>query len=109
MMPTRHSKTGADRLESNLQKAAIEEIQARGNMVFRMNSGYSGRRNVKLCPAGTPDLLVICPNGRTVWIELKTLTGTLRQTQRDFHKHLRELGHEVIVVRELKDINAIFP
>lgn len=86
--------------ESEIQKQIMDYSELRGWKVFRMNSGYSGRHNLKLCPPGTPDLLIVMPN-RYLWVEVKTGTGTLRDTQVKMIKELEDLGHMVIVVRSL--------
>lgn len=94
-------------VEADLQRQVVELLTLLGNMVFRLNSGYSGRRNVKLLPPGTPDLLVVCPKGRVVWVELKTSTGKLRESQLEMHERLRGLGHEVLLVRDLNDLSSL--
>jgi len=47
---------------------------------------------------GMPDRLILLPEGRVVWVELKTEDGTLSEIQKFQHKKLRDLGQEVVVV-----------
>jgi ferredoxin-fold anticodon binding domain-containing protein len=93
--------------ESEIQKSIMDYAKAIGCKVFRMNSGYSGRHNVKLCPNGTPDLLII---GRsiTLWVEVKDKKGKLSESQIKMHKELRELGQEVLIARSIDDVKIYF-
>ena len=47
---------------------------------------------------GLPDRLVTLPNGRCIWVELKTDGGALSEIQKYRHRELREQGQEVAVV-----------
>ena len=47
---------------------------------------------------GMPDRIVTLPNGRCVWVELKTDNGKLSVVQQLRHKELRDAGQEVAVV-----------
>jgi len=89
--------------ESEIQKGIIDYSKAAGCICIRMNSGYSGRNNIKLSPPGTPDLLIISRAG-VIWVEVKTGKGGLRQSQIEMHGRLRELGQTVIVARSIEDV-----
>ena len=88
--------------ESQIQKQIIDYLKSLGALVFRMNSG-NAKHNVKLAPSGTPDLLVVLRT-QTVWIEVKTETGTLRDSQRFMIKELEARGQRVIIARCLDDV-----
>lgn len=47
--------------------------------------------------SGTPDLIVLLPNDKTVMIEMKDLKGSLSPNQKDFIDKAETLGHTVIV------------
>ena len=47
---------------------------------------------------GMPDRLVTLPDGRCVWVELKTDNGKLSLVQQLRHKELRQAGQVVRVV-----------
>lgn len=47
---------------------------------------------------GVPDRLVICPDGRVLFVELKTDTGRLSPIQAWQHKRMRKVGAKVITV-----------
>lgn len=88
--------------EARIQRDIIAACEAAGAIVIRMNAG-KGRNNIRLAPAGTPDLLVIGRH-RTVWLEVKAEDGRLRQVQHEMIKALRERGHVVAVARGVDDI-----
>jgi len=88
--------------ESQIQKQIMDYLKSLGALVFRMNSG-NAKYNVKLAPSGTPDLLAVLRT-QTVWIEVKTETGTLRDSQRFMIKELEGRGQKVIVARCLDDV-----
>ncbi|MDL2318491.1 VRR-NUC domain-containing protein [Eubacteriales bacterium OttesenSCG-928-A19] len=50
-------------------------------------------------PRGFPDLLSLCPEGRTALLEVKTAKGELSKDQRHFAEVMQPLGHVVSVVR----------
>ena len=47
--------------------------------------------------AGIPDLLFPLPQGRTLWLELKTKKGRLSPVQKDVMAELEKDGHAVLV------------
>ena len=47
---------------------------------------------------GMPDRLILLPDRRCLWVELKTKGGVLSKLQRYQHKRLRAKGQEVAVV-----------
>ena len=88
--------------EGDIQRGIMQMLRDRGALVFRMNSGMT-KHNVRLAPAGTPDLLVIEPHHR-FWIEVKTPKGKLNDDQKAMHEQLERYGEEVIVARSVDDV-----
>jgi VRR-NUC domain len=91
--------------ETALQKEIVDALRAAGHWVVRVPGqgvlGH-GRAGAFLKPsemAGFPDLLVLLPGGRAVWLEVKTDKGRLNPTQKARIERLRGLGHEAHVVR----------
>lgn len=94
------------------------EEEMKGRLVGRMESRYVREREVemylircaqsvggrceKFSPdhrAGWPDRILILPQGRLVWVELKKPKGgRLSDLQLHAHKILRDLGQRVAVV-----------
>lgn len=68
-----------------------------------------GLRTYKFIPdqrIGMPDRLVTLPNGRVIWIEMKTDGGHLSVVQELRHRELREQGQVVEVLWTKKDVDA---
>lgn len=89
--------------EIPIQKQMIDYLELQGYLVFRMNAG-KGRYNIKLSPAGTPDLLCIMDNSMSVWIEVKQPGQEPTQVQNDMHYKLTVAGQNVIVVHSLDEL-----
>ena len=51
--------------------------------------------------AGVSDLIVLLPNAKCLFIELKTETGIQSDKQKDFEKLVSDLGFEYYLVRSL--------
>lgn len=55
---------------------------------------------------GVSDLIVIIPN-KTIYVEVKTETGTQSEKQKEFQQIVEALGFEYYLVRSLDDFNKI--
>lgn len=93
--------------EIDIQREVVAFLQERDCIVFRMNAGRA-KKNVSMAPAGTPDLLVLTPRGRTYWMEIKTPTGKVSHTQEKFHLELIQRNQNVIVITNVKDLESIW-
>ena len=65
---------------------------------------------VKFIPdgcVGMPDRLIILPDRRVLWCELKTKGGHLSEMQRYRHHQLEELGHEVVTVWDIPQADEL--
>jgi hypothetical protein len=56
--------------------------------------------------AGIPDLVIVCPFGEIVWIEMKARDGKVSKVQKDLHPHFVKLGHEPIVAYSAEEALA---
>lgn len=88
--------------EADIQRSIIAALEAAGAVVMRMNAGKA-RVNIRMTPAGTPDLLAIGRH-RTYWVEVKTPEGKLRPAQVEMIELLQQRGHEVVVARGIEDL-----
>lgn len=73
---------------------------------IRLNSGVfmtDDCRPVRCGLPGLPDLVYIGPNGKTVWLEVKTADGAVRSNQKRFIARLTEMGHTAGIVRSVDD------
>lgn len=56
---------------------------------------------------GASDLIVITPNGKILFIELKTEKGVQSDVQKDFESRVSALGYEYHVVKSLEQFKSI--
>ena len=47
--------------------------------------------------AGVPDLCIVLPEGRMMWVEMKAKDGRVSKAQTELHEHFAELGHRILV------------
>jgi len=97
--------------ETKIQKAILDALHAAGAFAFRAQAGKVKVRGgwMQLCPPGTPDILVIVPpRGMVVGLEVKTLTGELRESQLAWAAKVRALGGVVETVRSPAEAVAAY-
>lgn len=91
-------------IQSDIIKALKESPLIR---VWRANAGSSGRHNMKLGPAGLPDLigyLRMGPlGGKFIGFEVKGPKGKLRDTQAAFEQDLLQAGGFFFCVRSTEE------
>lgn len=77
--------------------------------VLRMNAGKVKVRGgwMQLSEDGTPDLLVLLPLGRCIWLETKAPKGRMREAQEKWHAAARKLGHDVHEVRDVVGATSV--
>ena len=56
---------------------------------------------------GMPDRLILLPDQRCVWVELKTKGGHLAEIQKLQHKKLEQIGQRVEVIWTKKDVDRL--
>lgn len=82
-------------------------------LIFSIPNG--GMRNVREALklkqtgtlAGASDLIVITPNGKLLFIEVKTDTGAQSDAQKEFEKRVNALGYEYHLVRSLEQFEIL--
>lgn len=57
--------------------------------------------------AGASDLIVITPNGKLIFVELKTDTGKQSDKQIDFENRVKKLGFEYYLIRSIDEFKII--
>ena len=55
---------------------------------------------------GTPDIVILLPEGRAAWLELKVKGGSLSLEQRMFRDVCHRLGHHWALAKSLDDVIA---
>ena len=81
-------------------------IEAKMRKVIRR---FGGRFYKWVSPgeSGVPDRIAITPEGRIVFVELKTLTGRASELQKEQARRLRECNCEVAHVYGWEDARAL--
>lgn len=82
-------------LESRLQAKIEKHLDGLGYYYFH-------DRSRKVNKPGHPDLIIACPGGRTLWLELKARGGKLSDDQQVVQMKLMYLKHEFYEIRSFK-------
>ncbi|MDD7176608.1 MAG: VRR-NUC domain-containing protein [Lachnospiraceae bacterium] len=86
-------------LESDVEKILVDTVRGLGGRSFKWVSPGN---------AGVPDRIVILPDRKPIFVELKTDTGQLTRLQKVQIGRLRNLGQDVRVVKGLSGVAEFF-
>ena len=86
-------------LEKDIEKLFRDEIKKAGGKAYKFTSPGND---------GVPDRIVMLPDGRIVFVELKTDTGRLSKLQELQCKQIAELGQTVRVLHGLTEVRDFF-
>jgi len=64
-----------------------------GKMSAKYSSYYMSYKDIIRANEGISDLILILPNGDSLWLEIKAKRDKQRKSQALFEKILKELGH----------------
>lgn len=84
--------------ETEIERKLVNDVKAVGGKAYKFVSPGNN---------GVPDRIVIFPNSRPVFIELKTPSGKLSKMQHAQIVKLRSLGQEVRIIRTAKEIQNL--
>lgn len=79
-------------LEKEIERRMVQTIKQRGGLCLKFISPSN---------PGVPDRIVITPQGRIIFVELKTETGLLTKIQEWQINELRKRGVDVRVIKGL--------
>lgn len=82
-------------IEKEVEKFLVREVKKIGGISFKFISPGN---------AGVPDRIVILPNGRVVFAELKTDKGKLTKLQEVQIKKISDLGADARVLRGIEGV-----
>lgn len=94
--------------EGALKSEVNEFLKLSGRFFLRLNSGIikAGARFIHLCPEGTPDYIIFCPDPR--WIELKAAGCTTKKDrarkQQEFADKVEAMGHRHLKATTLDEV-----
>ncbi|MBR0288969.1 MAG: VRR-NUC domain-containing protein [Selenomonadaceae bacterium] len=83
--------------EKRIERHLVEGVRREGGLCFKFVSPGT---------AGVPDRLIILPDGRVVFAELKTETGRLSKIQEYTINELKKRNADVRVLYGLQDVKA---
>lgn len=83
--------------ESQIEARLVRMVQEHGGLCYKFVSPNN---------PGVPDRLVITPDGRTIYVELKTEDGLLSALQRYQISEMRRRGADVRVINGLDAVKA---
>lgn len=84
--------------ELDIEKRLTTKVKAWGGLALKLVSpGF----------AGVPDRLVLLPNARIAFVELKAPAERLRALQRKRKKQLEALGFRVFTIDSYKDVEIL--
>lgn len=86
-------------LEKDIEKLFRDEIKKAGGKAYKFTSPGND---------GVPDRIVMLPDGRIVFVELKTDTGRLSKLQELQCRQIAELGQMVRVLHGLAEVRDFF-
>lgn len=91
----REKKTYSEKL---LEKALVRKFKDMGGLSIKLLSNHC---------VGLPDRLCLYPDGRSLFVELKTTGKKPRKIQALMHDKLRSLGQKVIVIDTMEQITDL--
>ncbi len=77
-------------------------------VVLASGNGWLTRKVRWIGRYGAPDRLLISPDGRVIWVELKAPGKTPGPVQCREHTRLRNYGQDVRVIDSLEGVEALF-
>ena len=86
-------------LESEIEEILVNTVRGLGGRAYKWVSPGN---------AGVPDRMVILPDCKPIFVELKTDTGQLTRLQKIQIDRLRRLGQDVRVVKGLSGVAEFF-
>ena len=96
--------------EHKEQVAVVTWCRKRNILIFAIPNGGKRSRLEAICMkregvlAGIPDLQIILPGQKVIWIEMKKRKGgSVSKVQKEIHAKLQELGHLVCVAKGAKE------
>ena len=81
--------------EKQIESYLVREVHKRGGIAYKFTSPGN---------PGVPDRLILLPDGRTIYVELKTEFGQLSKLQHWQIGRMRELGAVVYTLKSIEQI-----
>lgn len=82
-------------LEKDIEQILVQGIKKHGGVAYKWVSPGN---------SGVPDRMVVLPEGRVMFVELKTANGRLSELQKRQQERLRKLGCDVYTLYGKDDV-----
>ena len=83
--------------ESQIEARLVKLVREAGGLCYKFTSPGN---------PGVPDRIVVTPGGKTIYVELKTTTGSLQRIQQWQIAELQKRGIDVRVLKGLDEVKA---
>jgi len=96
--------------EGHLLKSALEYLELKRVLAFRMNTGAfkTDTRFVRFGVPGMADVLAFKQfNNIPCWLELKAPKGVQSALQKSFQQQVEAEGHVYAIIRSIEDLKAV--
>ena len=84
--------------EKEIHRLILLECNRRGFLALHGSMAHRTHRT-----AGEPDLTILMPGGRVLFVEAKTRSGRISEEQEAFARRAELLGHTVHIVRSFEE------
>lgn len=83
--------------ESTIEARLVRGVKKLGGLCYKFTSPGN---------PGVPDRIVLLPNGKTIFVELKTTVGRLAKVQQWQLQEMRKRGADVRVLKGMDQVTA---
>lgn len=84
--------------EKEIHRLILLECHRRGFLALHGSMAHKTHRT-----AGEPDVVILMPEGRVLFVEAKTRSGRISEEQEAFANKAQLLGHTVHIVRSFEE------
>ena len=88
---------GNDVSEKQIEHRLVQGVKAKGGLCLKFTSPGM---------PGVPDRIVLTPDGRTIYVELKTQIGSLAKIQKWVISEMQQRGADVRVLKGLDQVKS---
>lgn len=85
-------------MEKRIEQYLVKRAKEKGWIPFKF---------VSPAHRGVPDRLIIMPEGKVMFVEVKRSDGRLSELQKDIIQKLRDLDHFVAIVYSTEDVDCL--
>lgn len=111
------AKKRKDPLERDIQIAIMQycdiALKQRGYFFHVPNGGHrhpavAAKMKAEGVKRGVADICCMLPEGKVLWVEVKTRTGSMKPEQKAFKETCEKLGHTYVLVRSVNEFIKLF-